>query len=461
MSQPVPIAKNQHYTMKVDDIGSGGEGIGKINSFTIFVEGAIPGDEIEVRVIKVKKTYGYGKLIKILEPSPKRVQAKCPHAEKCGGCQLQHFDYQAQLDLKTKKVRDALERIGKLTDISVLPTIGMEEPFHYRNKAQFPVGSKDGRLQIGFYAPRSHDIIDIPKCYIQHDINDRIVEIVRAFITDYELQPYDEEMHTGMIRHVLTRVAFHTKEIMVCIIINGKKLPHRDKLIEKLTQIPHMTSIVVNHNTQKTNVILGDTIDVLWGQGYITDYIGEIRFEISPLSFFQVNPMQTKVLYEKALEYAGLTRVETVWDAYCGIGTISLFLAQGAKKVYGVEIVEAAIQDARRNAAINGIDNVEFFVGKAEEVIPREYYKNGVKADVMVVDPPRKGCDEALLKTMVEMAPERIVYVSCDPGTLARDLKVLDGKGYKVVEVQPVDMFPHTGHVETVILMTRCGKIDK
>ena len=439
-----------HFEMTIEDIGSKGEGIGKINDFTVFVEGGLPGDKIEVRIVKVKKTYGYGKLIRIIEASPMRITPACPHAKRCGGCQIQHFDYQAQLDFKRKKVADNIERIGKLTGVVVHPTLGMKEPFYYRNKAQFPVKMKDGKVQIGFYAQRSHDIVDIQKCYIQDPVNDEIIKIVRNYIEKYNVSVYDEERHKGLIRHILTRVGFQTKEVMVCIIINGQDIPHKDKLIAELTKIPNIKSIVLNHNTQKTNVILGDTITTLWGQDYITDYIGDIKFEISPLSFFQVNPMQTKVLYEKALEYAKLSGDEVVWDAYCGIGTISLFLAQKAKKVYGVEIVEAAIEDARRNAKINNIENVEFFVGKVEEVIPALYEEKGIKADVIVVDPPRKGCDEALLETMAKMQPKRIVYVSCDPGTLARDLKILSEKGYKVEEAQPVDMFAHSVHVECI-----------
>ncbi|NLK98641.1 MAG: 23S rRNA (uracil(1939)-C(5))-methyltransferase RlmD [Epulopiscium sp.] len=449
----LPISKNMHFEMTIEDIGSKGEGIGKINDFTVFVEGGLPGDKIEVRIVKVKKTYGYGKLIRIIEASPMRVTPLCPYAKRCGGCQIQHFDYQAQLDFKRKKVADNIERIGKLTDVVVHPTLGMKEPFYYRNKAQFPVKMKDGKVQIGFYAQRSHDIVDIPKCYIQDPVNDEIIKIMRNYIETYNVSVYDEENHKGLIRHILTRAGFQTKEVMVCIIINGKDIPHKDKLIAQLTKIPNMKSIVLNHNTQKTNVILGDKITTLWGQDYITDYIGDVKFEISPLSFFQVNPMQTKVLYDKALEYAQLNGDEVVWDAYCGIGTISLFLAKKAKKVYGVEIVEAAIEDARRNAKINNIDNVEFFVGKAEEVIPALYEEKGIKADVIVVDPPRKGCDEALLETMAKMEPKRIVYVSCDPGTLARDLKILSEQGYKVEEAQPVDMFAHSVHVECVVLM--------
>ena len=449
------IKKNSYFEMTIEDLSSKGEGVGKINEFTIFVKGALPEDKIEVKIVKVKKNYGYGKLIRIIKASPMRVTPVCPYTKRCGGCQIQHMDYQAQLEYKRKKVIDSLERIGKLTNIKVHPTIGMENPFHYRNKAQFPVGYKDGNVLIGLYSPGSHEVIDISSCHLQPQISIKILSIIKNFIKDNKIPVYNEEEHKGLIRHILIRTAFFTKEIMVCIIINGKKLPQKEKLIKELNKISDIKSIVLNHNTKKTNVVLGEEITTLWGQDYISDYIGEVKFEISPLSFFQVNPIQTQVLYEKALEYADLTGEETVWDAYCGIGTISLFLAKKAKKVYGVEVVEAAIEDAKRNAKINNIDNVEFFVGKAEEIIPKAYKEKGIKADVIVVDPPRKGCDETLLETMAEMNPEKIVYVSCDPGTLARDLKILSEKGYKIEEVQPVDMFGHTMHVESIALIQK------
>lgn len=450
----LPVAKNKHYTMTIDDIGVNGEGIGKIEGYTLFVEGALPDEEIEVKVIKLKKNFGYGRLINIIKPSNYRIAPPCPIVKRCGGCQLQHLSYEGQLHFKRKKVQDIMERIGGLTDVEVVPAIGMTEPYHYRNKAQFPVGvTKDG-LQIGFYAARSHDIINSDECHIQHPINEKIIRVVRDFIKTYNISVYDEHKHKGLLRHVVTRTSYHTNEVMVCMVINGVQLPHQEILVERLREIKEVASIVINTNQQKTNVILGDKINVIWGKEKIIDYIGDLKFEISPLSFFQVNPVQTEVLYGKALEYADLTDQDILWDAYCGIGTISLFLAKKAKKVYGVEIVEPAIRDAKRNAEINHIHNVEFFVGKAEEIIPQKY-KEGIRANVMVVDPPRKGCDEKLLDTMIQMSPDRIVYVSCDPATLARDLKYLVEHGYRVEKVQPVDMFPHTGHVETVVGIQR------
>ena len=449
------IKKNQIYTMKIDDIGEDGEGIGKIDGYTLFVKDALIGDEIEVKVIKTKKSYGYGRLQRIIKPSPYRVEPRCEHAGVCGGCQLQHSDYDEQLRYKENKIRNLLERVGKLKDFKMLPIIGMEEPYYYRNKAQFPVGmSKDGRVIAGFYAKRTHSIIDIKHCCIQAPVNEVIIEVVKNWMQENGILPYDEGKHEGLVRHILTRVGKRTGEIMVCLVINGTRLPAGDDLVARLLSIEGMTSISFNVNRAKSNIILGDEVVSLYGPGYITDYIGKVKFQISPLSFYQVNPGQTEVLYGKVLEFAGLSKDKVVWDLYCGIGTISLFLAEKAKFVYGVEIVPQAIEDAKVNAGINGIENAAFFVGKAEEVLPRMYAEEGACADVIVVDPPRKGCDEELLDCMVRMAPERIVYVSCNPGTLARDLKVLEEKGYGVKKVQGVDMFGQCTHVETVVLLS-------
>lgn len=456
------VNKNDEVIIDIEDIGSDGEGIGKYQGYTIFVKNALVGDRIKTKLMKTKKSYGYGRLIEIIEPSPYRVTPKCPIADKCGGCSIQHLDYKRQLEYKQNKVKNCLERIGgfpedMLSQEDIMqPIIGMEEPFYYRNKAQFPVGiNKDGKVVIGFYAGRTHSIIDTSHCYIQAPVNDEILQRVRHFLEEYHISIYNEEKQEGLVRHILTRVGFTTEEIMVCLIINGNELPHKEQLIESLCQIPHMTSISLNINKENTNVILGDTIKTLWGKPYITDYIGDIKYQISPLSFYQVNPIQTRALYETALKYAGLNGEETVWDLYCGIGTISLFLAQKAKQVYGVEIVPQAIEDARKNAEINHITNAEFFVGAAEEILPKKYKEDSVYADVIVVDPPRKGCEESLLDTILAMAPKRIVYVSCDPATLARDLKYLCDKEYQISKIQVVDQFGHSVHVETVILLQR------
>lgn len=448
--------KNEQVCLKITDMGSNGEGIGRTkDGYTLFVKDAVIGDEIEAKIIKAKKNYGYGRLIRVIQPSPDRVEPVCPKAGPCGGCQLQALSYEKQLEYKENRVRNHLERIGGFARIPMEPIIGMEEPYHYRNKAQFPVGkNKDGRIITGFYAGRTHSIVDNRICYLGAEGNEEILNRILRWMGDFHVEPYDEKTGEGLVRHVLIRYGFTSKEWMVCLVINGEKVPNRQALIESLREIPGMTSITANVNTRRDNVILGERILPLWGQTYITDRIGDVSYEISPLSFYQVNPVQTRKLYEKALSYAQLQGNETVWDLYCGIGTISLFLAQKAKKVCGVEIIPAAIEDARRNAAKNGFDNAEFFVGKAEEILPEKYKREGIHADVIVVDPPRKGCDQALLDTILRMQPERVVYVSCDSATLARDLKYLCGSGYCLERVCPVDQFPMTVHVETVCLLS-------
>ncbi len=465
------MKKNDTAAVKITDIGVNGEGIGKVDGYTLFIKDAVIGDTVEAKVMKAKKNYGYARLMKVLSPSPDRVTPRCEFARKCGGCQIQEMSYGRQLAFKGQKVRGNLERIGgfskELLDRVMEPVLGMEEPFGYRNKAQFPFGTdKQGNPVTGFYAGRTHDIIPNTDCALGAPVNREILETILGFMKKYQIPSYDEKTGNGLIRHVLIRCGSATGEIMVCLVVNGEEIPHADALIDRLAEMPGMTSITLSPNTRRTNVIMGDRFKVLWGQGYITDYIGNIKYQISPLSFYQVNPVQTEKLYSLALEYADLKGGETVWDLYCGIGTISLFLAQKAGKVYGVEIIPQAVDDARKNAEINGIENAEFFVGKAEEVLPRWYRENEgaeaglrgegsrTRADVIVVDPPRKGCDEALLDTIVKMQPEKVVYVSCDPATLARDLKVLCGKGYELEKVRAVDMFPMTVHVETVVLLS-------
>ena len=448
--------KNDLVTLEIEDCGIDGEGIGKADGFTVFVKDAVIGDTVTAKIIKAKKNYGYGRLMEVLKPSPFRVKPKCEFARQCGGCQLQVLSYDQQLVFKTNKVKGHLERIGGFTDIPMEPIIGMDELFHYRNKAQFPVGrNKEGKIVTGFYAGRTHNIIENRDCALGVAENKEVLDRVISHMEKYEIEPYNEATGKGLVRHVLIRYGYFTKEVMVCLILNGNKLPKEEQLVKSLCEIPGMTSITINVNKKRSNVILGEEIRLLWGQEYITDRIGDISYQISPLSFYQVNPMQTQKLYAKALEYADLHGEETVWDLYCGIGTISLFLAQKAKFVRGVEIVPAAIENAKENAKLNGLENTEFFVGKAEEVLPREYKKNGVYADVIVVDPPRKGCDETLLETMIEMNPERIVYVSCDSATLARDLKYLCERGYELRKVCPVDQFGMTVHVETVVLLSQ------
>ncbi|MCC3869097.1 23S rRNA (uracil(1939)-C(5))-methyltransferase RlmD [Terrisporobacter mayombei] len=450
------LSRDKMYVVEIVDIGQGGVGIGKFEGFTVFVDGGLVKDKIKVKITKSKKNYAVGEIVEILEPSPYRVERKCSkELKECGGCQIQELDYKEQLNVKTNEVKQVISRIGKLDDVVIHNALGMEEPFRYRNKAQFPIQKVDGVPVIGFYKKKSHDIIPTNQCIIQHDVNDKIIKIIKTYIRAYKVSIYDEKTHTGVLRHLVTKVGFTTKEVMVVLVANGRKLPYLNELASVLKEnIPGFKTLVVNVNREKTNVILGNENRVIYGDGKINDNIGDLIFEISPLSFFQVNPVQTEVLYNKALEYANLGENDTVFDIYCGIGTISLFLAQKAKKVYGIEIVGEAIKDAKINAKINNLDNVEFYVGKAEEVVPK-MYKQGKHANVVVVDPPRKGCDEKVLDTIVSMEPDRVVYVSCNPSTLARDLNYLDERGYKCLEVQPVDMFPHSVHIENVALIVK------
>lgn len=452
--------KNDTIVIKIDDMGTDGEGIGKVEGFTFFIKDALIGDEIEAKVMKVKKHYGYARLEKVLTPSPFRIEPVCRFHRQCGGCQLQALSYEKQLEFKQKKVRNNLIRLGdfapELVDAVMEPIVGMENPYHYRNKAQFPIGKdKEGNPIAGFYAGRTHSIIANMDCALGVAENREILEIILAFMKKYQVQPYDEVSGKGLLRHVLIRKGFASSELMVCLVINGRGLPEAEALVSELTRIPNMTSVSYSINREKTNVIMGKEIVLLWGRETIRDSIGDVMFSISPLSFYQVNPVQTKKLYGLAVEYAALTGKETVWDLYCGIGTISLFMSQAAKRVYGVEIIPQAIEDARENARQNHITNAEFFVGKAEEVLPEKYASEGIYADVIVVDPPRRGCDERCLDTMLQMQPERIVYVSCDSATLARDLKILCAGGYELKRVRAVDQFPMTGHVECVCLMSK------
>lgn len=482
-------SKNDCVQVKIEDIGVSGEGIGKVDGYTLFVKDTVIGDVVNVKIMKAKKNYGYARLIDIVEPSSDRVNPKCSIARQCGGCQIQAMSYEAQLKYKQKLVSDNLQRIGGFTegkDYEMCKVLGMEIPFRYRNKAQYPVGEdKDGNIITGFYAGHTHSIISCPNddCLLGAENNAVILKAIKEWMKEYRVRAYDENIHKGTVRHILIRNGYHTDEIMVCLVV--KKMLRKeaaDALVKRIEELNNsetfskklnITSLVLNINKDDTNVILGKECVTLLGRSYIEDYIGEIKFQISPLSFFQVNPKQTEVLYNKALEFADLKGNETVWDMYCGIGTISLFLAKKAGKVYGVEIVPQAIEDAKNNAKINGITNAEFFTGKAEEVVPQFYENekkrgadaqslenenkthNIAKPDVVVVDPPRKGCDEKLLETIVNMSPDRIVYVSCDSATLARDLKVLAGKGYKVEKVQPVDQFGNTVHVENVVILRK------
>ena len=492
------MQKNDIVELEITDMGVGGEGIGKADGLTFFVKDAIIGDTIRARITKLKKTYGYARVEELVKPSDLRCEPRCPQHRRCGGCQIQAMAPDAQLRFKQEKVRGNLIRLGGFAadfiDRVMEPIVGMDEPYRYRNKAQFPIGTdREGKPVAGFYAARTHSIIPVTDCLLGVEENRTILEMVLDYMRENDISAYDETTGKGLMRHVLIRYGFTTKEIMVALVINGRKLPAQDALVERLCMLPGMKSISININQENTNVILGQETTCIWGEPYITDYIHlrdcsddrfaqtdtAVAFQISPQSFYQVNPVQTEKLYSLALEYAGLTGTESVWDLYCGIGTISLFLAQKAGQVYGVEIVPQAIEDAKRNAALNGITNAQFFVGKAEEVLPEFYARNVSDAeigemtgdneasisgsgagdmshpDVIVVDPPRKGCDPACLDTMLKMQPERIVYVSCDSATLARDLRILCDGGYELKRVRPVDQFSHTVHVETVVLLSQ------
>jgi 23S rRNA (uracil1939-C5)-methyltransferase len=450
MTRTLPVNKNDYIDVVFEDLTHDGAGVAKVDGYPLFVPNGLPGEKAKVKVIKTNKSYGIGRLIELYEKSPYRIDLNQSELHKYGGCQLEYISYEGQLKYKENQVRQVLTRIGKLEDVVIHPILGMDNPWHYRNKAQVPVGEKDGKLIAGFFKPRSHEIVDTDESLIQHnEVNDAI-NVVKEICSKYGIPAYQEETHKGVLRHIMARYGKQTGELMVVLITRSTDLPHKNKLVEEMiARLPHVKSIVHNVNSKRTNVILGEKTTVLWGNEVIYDYIGHVKFAISALSFYQVNPDQTRVLYEKALEYADLSGEESVIDAYCGIGTISLFLAQKARKVFGVEVVPEAIEDAKRNAELNGIKNAEFSAGEAEVVIPK-WHKEGNAADVLVVDPPRKGCDEALLQTIIEMKPKKVVYVSCNPATLARDLRILEDGGYKTVEVQAVDMFPQTTHVECV-----------
>lgn len=455
MSENLNIEKNKDYIIDITSMGHEGEGVGRINNFTIFVQGALLGEKVKVKIVKVAKTYGHGKLLEVITTSNHRVEPACSIYKSCGGCQMQHISYEGQLEFKTQRVMDVMERIGKLKGVTIHKTIGMENPYRYRNKVQLPIGKQKGEVQIGFYAPRSHDIIAMDTCHIQHEVADKVIKLTKEWIIKYGLEPYNELEDRGNLRHIMIRQGFRTGEVMVVIVTKEEKLPYCKEFIDiMIKNIKGLKSVIQNINPKKTNVILGSKNITLWGESTISDYIGEFKFNISPLSFFQVNPVQTEVLYNKALEYAALTGEEIVFDAYCGTGTISLFLSKKAKKVYGVEIVPEAIEDAKKNARENNIDNAEFLVGESERIIP-ELIDKGIKADVVVVDPPRKGCERSLLEALAKISPKRIVYVSCDPATLARDLNILQELGYSTQVIQPVDMFPQTAHVECVVRIER------
>ena len=429
--------------IEINGLGTNGEGVGRLDNLTVFIEGALPGEKVSAEIIDTKKNYAVGKLIKILRESPDRVQPICPIFEQCGGCQLQHLSYPAQLIWKRQQVVDAIERIGKIRGVEIFDTLGMENPLRYRNKMQFPVGKN---LAIGCYARGSHKIIDTDICLIQKDVADKVLVAVKKILRRFNISPYDEDSHKGILRHVMSRVGFNG-ELMIVLVTATKILPNEKNIAKAIrAELPNVTSIQQNVQTFHNNVILGRETKILYGKPTIKDKIGKLEFNISARSFFQVNTTQAEVLYETAKKFACLTGKETVIDAYCGTGTIGLYVAKNAYKVIGVEIVNSAIDDANKNARENKIRNAEFIVGDAVKVIPRL----DIYADVVIVDPPRAGCDRKVLETLAAMNPARIVYVSCNPATLARDLAILAELGYHTKKIQPVDMFPHSSHIEAV-----------
>ncbi|MFS0752649.1 23S rRNA (uracil(1939)-C(5))-methyltransferase RlmD [Oceanobacillus sp. 1P07AA] len=448
-----PVNKNEIYTLTFEDLTHEGNGVAKIEGYPLFVPDVLPDEEAKIKVVKVNKNFGFGKLLELTKTSPHRVEPTC-HVH-CGGCQLQHMSYDLQLQMKQDQVHNVMKKVAHLDHVPVHPILGMKEPSYYRNKVQIPVGEKNGEVIVGFYQKRSHRILqNQDTCHIQDEAINEVLPFTRQLMNKYGIQAYDEKSHRGQLRHIMVRVGHHTKDIMIVFVTKTSKFPEKDRIIKELTeQFPQVKSIVQNVNDQRTNVVLGKKTKVLWGENYIYDKIGDLTFAISPKSFFQVNPVQTKVLYDKALEYANIDKDDVVIDAYCGIGSISLFLAQKAKKVYGIEVVPEAIEDAKMNAEINAMDNVEFSVGQAEKVMPK-WKEQGLDPDVIVVDPPRKGCDVDFLEAMIAMKPKRIVYVSCNPSTLARDLRILEDGGFETKQVQPVDMFPSTNHVECVAELT-------
>jgi len=440
------LEKNKIYEVEIVGLGDGGEGVGKIDNFTIFVEGGLPSEKISVEVIEVKKNYAVGKLKKILRESSARIQPACKFFPQCGGCQLQHLNYPTQLEIKKQKVIDAVERIGKIFDAEIFDTIGAENFLHYRNKMQFPVGEN---LMCGCYVKKSHKIIDLESCLIQREGNNKILRAVKKVAKKFNIQPYNEKTGAGILRHIMGRVGFDN-ELMIVLVTATKKIPQEKNFVaELLKEIPEVASIQQNIQPAKNNVILGNESKILFGSPTITEKIFDLKFNISARSFFQVNTAQAEILYQTALDFADLSGSEIVIDAYCGTGTLSLFLAKSAKKVFGIEIEKSAIEDAKINARQNKISNAEFIVGDAVKIIPDLYAKK-IFADIVIVDPPRAGCDKKVLETFAAMKPKKIIYVSCNPATLARDLKILSELNYIAKKIQPVDMFPMTSHIETV-----------
>ncbi len=452
--------KNNILTAEIISLGSDGEGIAKADGFPIFIKDSIPGDICEIKIIKAKKNFAFARLLRIIKASPNRIEAPCPVAKRCGGCTLQALDYAKQIEYKKEKVEECLIRIGGIDRETVSSvteeTVGMDEPYRYRNKAQYPVGyDKNGELTAGFFASRSHEIVSNDDCILLPEEFAKIMKALLGFMKENRISAYDEETCSGQIRHLVLRKAFATGEMMAVVVAATDSIPFEDKLAKALCDSGNVTTVVLNINKENTNVILGQENRILFGPGYITDILCDLKFRISPLSFYQVNPYIAQKLYESALEFAGLSGNETVWDVCCGIGSITLFLAGHCKKIIGIEIVDAAIEDAKINASLNGIKNAEFIAAAAEDILP-EMTDNGTeKPDVIILDPPRSGMERPALDAVIRVSPEKIVYVSCDPATLARDINILRESGYEIKKVRPFDQFCQSSHVEVVVMLSR------
>ena len=449
----MPVEKNKEYVVEIIDNGFEGEGIAKINDFTIFVPNAIKGEKVKILIVKVLKSYGYGKIIDLLEKSIDRVKSDCDTYKRCGGCSLRHIKYEKTLEMKQNAVQSLVNKILK-NEIEVQKTLGMEKTYYYRNKAQYPVGkNSEGKAQIGVFANRTHEIIPIQECYIQNKKSQEVAKFVIEFINANNISVYNEKTRKGLVRHIVTKVGVKTNEIMCVLVINGKEIPKEKELVTEVTEkFPEVKTIVKNINTQNTNVVMGKENIVIYGSGYIKDQLGKYIFKISPHSFYQVNPIQAENLYNIGVQAANIDKNDIVFDLYCGIGTISLFMAQYAKKVYGIEIVEQAIQDAKENAKINNIENAEFIAGDVENVLDDLINVKKVIPDVIMIDPPRKGMDNKSVENILNIKPKKLVYISCNPATLVRDLAKFEEE-YEVKTIKPVDMFPFTSHVECISVL--------
>ena len=445
------VEKNKEYIVDIIDNGYEGEGIAKIEGFTIFIPGAIKGEKIKIKILKVTSSHAFGKIIEIIEKSENRIEEDCSTYKKCGGCELRHIDYETTINMKKYSVENTLKKTLSIKDIEVNEVIKMDNPYFYRNKLQYPIGVDDNNNPVmGVYAQRSHKIIETNECRIQNKLCQNIAKDIFKFIKENNIKVYNEKTLTGSIRHIIVRIGIKTNEVLVTLVTNERKIEKEDLLVKYITEkYKEIKTIAKNINSKNTNVILGNKTEIIFGDGYIEDYIGKFKFKISPRSFYQVNPVQTEKLYSKAVEYASLTGEETIFDLYCGIGTIGIFASDNVKKIYGIETIKEAIDDAKENAKINAVNNSEFFVGDVEKVLPEFIKERNITADVIFIDPPRKGCDNTALETILNIEPKKIVYVSCNPASLARDLKTLEEK-YKIEKLAICDMFPFTHHVECV-----------